>query len=355
MNEMMRRFAATIKVATNNWNRFWFQPTDPATLCLIRIGAGAMLFYTHLVWSLDLEGFFGPTARISSEFAHVFNNPAQQGPDYAVTYFHYVTSPAALWAVHLAGLLVFLLLTIGLFTRVVSVVAFLITLAYVHRVPGALFGLDQINVFLAMYLMVGPAGACYSVDRWRSRSSGETRFGNSGQRVCQHCLATDPIAFVHSLFFRRHRQIAGSQLVGGHRNLARICQLRVSIDRYDLVGALAALDQRTDTSVRALGNQLRSAGVAPLVTPRHVGLGSSTAFGHRLLHGHDYVWSRHVDRQSGFCARAYRSRGHRSFRATPSTNTVAEVLRHRPPRKSPRADLAWSYGTTFGIEFHAVA
>ena len=42
------------------WNRFWFQPTDPATLGLIRICAGAMLFYTHLVWSLDLTAFFGP-------------------------------------------------------------------------------------------------------------------------------------------------------------------------------------------------------------------------------------------------------------------------------------------------------
>ena len=36
------------------WNRFWFTPADPATLGAIRIFAGAMLFYTHLVWSLDL-------------------------------------------------------------------------------------------------------------------------------------------------------------------------------------------------------------------------------------------------------------------------------------------------------------
>ena len=42
------------------WNRFWFTPADPATLGLIRLLAGLLLFYTHLVWSLDLEGFFGP-------------------------------------------------------------------------------------------------------------------------------------------------------------------------------------------------------------------------------------------------------------------------------------------------------
>ena len=33
----------------DGWNRFWFTPTDPATLGLIRILAGSMLFYTHLI------------------------------------------------------------------------------------------------------------------------------------------------------------------------------------------------------------------------------------------------------------------------------------------------------------------
>ena len=41
------------------WDRFWFTPADPATLALIRILAGAMLFYTHLVWGLALTDFFG--------------------------------------------------------------------------------------------------------------------------------------------------------------------------------------------------------------------------------------------------------------------------------------------------------
>ena len=41
------------------WNEFWFTPTNPSTLSAIRVFAGAMLFYTHLVWSFDLSGFFG--------------------------------------------------------------------------------------------------------------------------------------------------------------------------------------------------------------------------------------------------------------------------------------------------------
>ena len=58
---------------------------------------------------------------------------------------------------------------VGLWTRVVSILAWIITVAYCHRLTGALFGLDQVNVMLAMYLMIGPSGAAYSVDRWLAR------------------------------------------------------------------------------------------------------------------------------------------------------------------------------------------
>jgi hypothetical protein len=47
------------RATIDGWNHFWFTPQDPATLGLIRILVGTMLFYTHVVWSLDLEGFFG--------------------------------------------------------------------------------------------------------------------------------------------------------------------------------------------------------------------------------------------------------------------------------------------------------
>jgi hypothetical protein len=156
--------------ALAGWNRFWFTPADPATLGLIRILAGAMLFYTHLVWSLELEDFFGPHSWVSAAAAKT-----TAGSDHAWSYFWLIQSRDLLWTVHIAALIVFALLTLGLFTRVVSVLAFLAAVSYVHRVPGALFGLDQINVMLAMYLMVGPSGDAWSLDRLRaSRRAGES-------------------------------------------------------------------------------------------------------------------------------------------------------------------------------------
>jgi uncharacterized membrane protein YphA (DoxX/SURF4 family) len=150
--------------AIDGWNRFWFTPADPATLSLIRVFAGAMIFYTHLVWTFDLEGFFGPQSRISPVFARAFHRS-----DWAWSHLFWIESPAVLWTVHILALIVLAMFTIGLFTRVTSVLAFLIVVAYAHRVPGALFGLDQINSLLAMYLMIGPSGAMYSIDAWLQR------------------------------------------------------------------------------------------------------------------------------------------------------------------------------------------
>lgn len=159
--------------AIAGWNRFWFTPSDPATLGLIRILAGAMLFYTHLVWSLDLESFFGPEGWISPAAL----KPAGEMRIGAWTYFNFIHSTTGLWVAHVAALVVLLLLTIGLFSRVMAVLAFLVTVSYANRVPQAWFGLDDINALLSMYLMVGPCGAAYSVDRWlaRRKASGQGR------------------------------------------------------------------------------------------------------------------------------------------------------------------------------------
>jgi hypothetical protein len=163
-------FRELYRATLAGWNRFWFTPTDPATLGLIRILAGSMLFYTHLVWSRDLESFFGPRGWMSPEA--VGSMPGREG---AWTYFDWIHSTGALWAAHIAALVVFALLTLGLFSRLMAVLAYLATVSYANRVGTmALFGLDDINALLAMYLMIGPCGAAYSLDRFwkRSRAGG---------------------------------------------------------------------------------------------------------------------------------------------------------------------------------------
>lgn len=153
-----------------SWDRFLFSPADPATLGLIRILAGAMLLYTHFVWALDLEGFFGASAWLSKDFAYRYHDSV-----FGWSHLYWINNSTALWIAHLLALCVFTCLMVGFKSRIASVLAFLLTVSYAHRAGGALFGLDQINGFLALYLAVGPCGDAFSVDSWLRSKNGKRR------------------------------------------------------------------------------------------------------------------------------------------------------------------------------------
>lgn len=143
------------------WSRFWFAPTDPAVLSAIRVCTGLLLFWTHLVWSLDLLAFFGADGWMAAEMAERLN-----GERYGATFFDFVSAPWAVWTFHVVNLIVFAMLTVGLFSRFAAVWSFVAAINYaIHVTPGAFFGLDKINCLLAMYVMLGPCGARYSLDR----------------------------------------------------------------------------------------------------------------------------------------------------------------------------------------------
>ena len=148
------------------WDQFWFAAVDPATLATIRLCTGLMLLYTHVVWSLDLSSFFGPQGWINTDLLQQTWGSQGGSNHYFWSHFLAIDSVFLLWIAHGFALLIFILLTIGLFSRVAAVLAFLLTVSYMHRASGALFGLDQINVMLTLYLMIGPCGARFSVDAW---------------------------------------------------------------------------------------------------------------------------------------------------------------------------------------------
>lgn len=172
------------RAIAREWDRFWFTPQQPHTLALIRILGGGMILYTHLVWSLNLLAFLGPNGWLPVEtVALIKQSPPRQslwseqvveGSSYAWSYLYYVDSPALLWMLHIAALIVLAMFTLGLFTRVTSILTFIITLSYCHRLEGSLFGLDQINALIATYVMLGDSGAVWSLDCWRKTRGGKS-------------------------------------------------------------------------------------------------------------------------------------------------------------------------------------
>ncbi len=151
-----------LRTAVSGWNRFWFTPSQPHTLAFMRIAGGLMIFYTHLVWLWDLNAFCGPRSWIDIEASRALNS---EGPG-PWSHLWYIQSPTLLYAQHVAGLLVMASLVVGWQTRIMAVGTWAMTISYCHRLVGAQFGLDQVNALIATYLMVGPSGDIWSVDRW---------------------------------------------------------------------------------------------------------------------------------------------------------------------------------------------
>ena len=157
--------------AWDAWSEFWFAPSSPTTLSAIRVLAGAMLLYTHLVWSMGLTQFFGDEGYLPKALHQQMidgpaepnsPNPPEKYTNTMWTHFNYVNSPKLMWTIHIVALTVFFLLTVGLFSRVMAILAFLFAVSYANRItPGAYFGLDKINCMLALYLMIGPCGALF--------------------------------------------------------------------------------------------------------------------------------------------------------------------------------------------------
>ena len=149
-----------LKSVLDAWNQFWFAPRSAETLAVMRILVGAMLLYTHLVWTFELGTFFGSDSVIPTEFRGSFLHSG----GCSWSHFDWFNSSAWMWGSHIVALIAFASFTLGMFTRVTGIASCLFVISYANRATGSLFGLDQINAFLALYLAISHCGTRYSVD-----------------------------------------------------------------------------------------------------------------------------------------------------------------------------------------------
>lgn len=138
------------------WQRFWFAPASTAPLGLLRIALGAVTLAWALTLVGDLAAFFGPAAVGPPATGTLVVDP--------------LTAVDATWAVVATwGLLVVaaLALTVGLWSRVAAITAFLAMLTLGQRNPYVLNSGDLLLRNLLFLLALAPSGAALSLDRWR--------------------------------------------------------------------------------------------------------------------------------------------------------------------------------------------
>ena len=138
-------------------NDFWFTPRSPRMLGVIRILTGVLLLYSLVVWTLELSTFFAAEGLLPQSY---------RGASFAWSHLDWFgSSPTMLLVAHCVGMLVVLLFTAGIQTRVTAILTAVIAIGYCNRSIGADFGLDQILAFLCMYCAIGNSGGAFSVDR----------------------------------------------------------------------------------------------------------------------------------------------------------------------------------------------
>lgn len=149
------------------WSDFWFRPADPATLCVLRIGTGVVLLFVYVSMTPHVVSLVGPDAYIDdAAFAQIIAEEQAAGVNLPrISLWSYVRNPAVIQVFHYYFLAVLVCLTVGCFSRTANVIAWFLHLSYVHRGYTFWYGVDTILSMLLLFLMIGPCGRRYSVDR----------------------------------------------------------------------------------------------------------------------------------------------------------------------------------------------
>jgi hypothetical protein len=187
--------------AVRAWDKFWFNPTRPTTLGVIRICTGLIVLYVHFLYSFQLSELLGPDAWLTLRVVDAIRhdgpitqlttdwNPelpqtlpeelkpyadewggadrrmnASTGSPWWSVWFH-VTDPTGMVVLHALTLLAMAMFTVGFCTRMTSAITWMAALGYIQRSQVTLFGMDTMMNILLIYLMIGPSGAALSVDR----------------------------------------------------------------------------------------------------------------------------------------------------------------------------------------------
>ena len=149
-----------VKRLVSAWNDFWFSPEDPTSLGVLRVLVGGMLIYTHFVWGLELDEFFGPEGWQSTEAVRGYFLG-----DWLPSLWWYVPADS-LRLVHVLCFVPLVLFFLGAATPVTSVLALIVTISNSNRALLANYGLDQLLSLLTLYLTIGGSGGACSVDAW---------------------------------------------------------------------------------------------------------------------------------------------------------------------------------------------
>lgn len=149
------------RAAAEAWNGFWFAPAAAAPVAVVRIAFGllATAWTASLAVSGGLSDFF--------ERGGILPHPNYTVAPSLWSVLRIWPSNSAVAIAWVVLLLACVLLTVGLFSRLASVVVFVGIVSFERRNPFVFNSGDGLIRLLALYMVFAPSGAYLSVDRLR--------------------------------------------------------------------------------------------------------------------------------------------------------------------------------------------
>lgn len=146
------------------WDWFWFSSkndSDLWSISLFRILFSASMLFFYITRAFDVSDFYTEHGLLSRLYV-----PTMDFSKYHHSIFYYIENITLIHALHTFFLLLLLMLVVGLFTRPVSILVYILHLNFIFRNPTVMFGVDMIATFFFLYLPFTQAGARLSIDAW---------------------------------------------------------------------------------------------------------------------------------------------------------------------------------------------
>lgn len=165
-------------------DKYWFGFGSPVSLGVFRILMGGLAFLNGLFILPFWGDWFGEKGYFPAWIGQLWLNPYFYanggGPQIPrLNLLNGVTDPRITFPFYLVTMVAALLTSLGLWTRVSSVVFAIGLVSLHHRNAAMLHGGDTLMRVMALYIAISPCGAACSLDRlirlWRGEESGSPR------------------------------------------------------------------------------------------------------------------------------------------------------------------------------------
>lgn len=161
---MVSAIRTAARGAWRAWEKFWFEADGFRPMRLYRFLLGLLLFVAYSIRGLDLRLWFSDQGLLRRELM-AWTLPME----HRYSLLSVFPSDGALWAFHFAFLACLLLVAFGVGGRVVSAIAFVLHVSFLHRNVAVMYGMDLIATFFLFYLFVAkPSGRKPAPESWNA-------------------------------------------------------------------------------------------------------------------------------------------------------------------------------------------